>query len=49
MVADNTLKVLEAQDDTLLRKYNTKKAKEKHGDGQPKAIGDLFGDMFGKK
>ena len=48
MKADNTLKLLEMKDDTLLRKYNPKKAKSQHK-SEPTAIGDLFGDIFDKK
>jgi hypothetical protein len=36
------------KDDTLLRKYNPKKAKSQHK-SEPTAIGDLFGDIFDKK
>ena len=48
MKADNTLKLLEMKDDTLLRKYNPKKAKSQHK-SEPTAIGGLFGDIFDKK
>lgn len=48
MAADNTLKVLEMKDDSLLRKFNPKSAKLKHGESEPHAIGDLFGELFSK-
>lgn len=48
MKADNTLKLLEMNDNNLLSKYDPKKAATHHK-SEPTAIGDLFGDIFNKK
>ena len=48
MKADNTLKLLEMNDNNLLSKYDPKKAATHHK-SEPTVIGDLFGDIFNKK
>ncbi len=48
MSADNTLKLLKMQENTLLGNYNPKKAKSK-SKSEPTTVGDLFGDILGKK